>query len=192
MKAVRLIFSLFLVLSLTGCSMLTEYRESEQITLVSSLGFDKADGILLISAETVAQNENDDPLVIASYGKTAEECINNLKNKAGVSLLFSHCAVLAIGESLEKKDISEIFLFLSAFYEFPLSCYTVACRDAHALLNSKGLSGGQTGYAIMRLLKEKNTDSRLFTLLRNNSVKLPLFSAESGNFIYEDALWTKE
>lgn len=189
-KILKIFFVFTLILSLSGCSMLTEYTESEQVVVVSAMGFDIESNVIKISAEIVSQQKNDEAIIITSWGKTAEECIVNLKQTAGVPLILSHCGTVVLGETLGFTQAKEIINFLGSLYEFPLGSYLSSSQNALSLLKSKSISEEQNGYTIMRILKQNNKDSRLFTILRKDEISLPQFEVRNENYYLKDDLWT--
>lgn len=189
MKIIKILCCLSLVFTLSGCSMLTDYRESEQVIVVSALGFDYKDGAIKISAETVSKAESSESIIITSAGENISSSIENLKKTAGVPLILSHCGATVLGQTLSAEQINEILLHLCTLYEFPSDSRVMSCENALSLLKCKSITGEQVGYGLMRLLKENDIDSRLFVILRNEKTSLPAFKVEKENYILKDSLW---
>lgn len=190
MKILKILCCLALAFTLSGCSMLTDYRESEQVIVVSALGFDYQDKVLKVSAETVSKAESSESIIITSAGENIEKSIENLKKTTGVPLILSHCGSIVLGQSLNADQINKILLYLCALYEFPSDSSVISSEDALSLLKCKSITGEQVGYSLMRLLKENHIDSRLFVILRSEKTSLPAFKVEKENYILKDSLWT--
>lgn len=189
-RFLKILCVFLLTLSLSGCSMLTEYRESEQVILISGIGFDKKDGVLSISAETVYKEDENESVIIVASGNTAEECIKSLKVKAGIPIILSHCGSVVISEELSKTETKDILLYLCTLYEFPLSSRVMSSGNALSLLKGKSISSEQNGYVLAKILKENNIDSRLFVQMRSGNISLPAFSVDDQNYVLKDSLWT--
>ena len=190
MKIIKILWCLTLTFALSGCSMLTDYRESEQVIVVSAIGFDYKDSLLKVSAETVSKAESNESIIITSAGKDIENSIKNLKKTAGVPLILSHCGATVLGQTLSTEQANEILMYLCTLYEFPSDSSVMSSGDALSLLKCKSITGEQVGYGLMRLLKENDIDSRLFVVLRNEKIALPIFKVEENNYILKDNLWT--
>ncbi len=163
-KPARIIssFLLFLLISsFSGCRKITQYREPEQQYLVSAVGFDRENGELKASLEviifSVGKAEGSiESKVFTGAGKTVKQALGNLSGEISKKLLYGHCALIVLGESLNAGQVDEIFNFCCSGKEIPISASLVSAPDAAALLSCKSISTPVTGYDITGVIKQKS------------------------------------
>lgn len=195
LKFIKIFAVILVCLSLSSCKTLTDYNEPEQVILVSAIGFDAKDGVLVMSAETPSKSSNDESVIIKGSGKTADECIKNINRSVGSNIMLSHCGIAVLGESLSYNDSKEILFFLFSCQDFPLASRITASINAESLLNCNSLSGEPIGYDILRFLKnmeEENEEfaSQLYVVMRKDDIALPYFTVDANdNYRLRESLW---
>ena len=132
MKFLKIIFTLFIVFTLSSCTSLTQMREVEDAVLVSALGFDKSGQLIKMSAEIAFKSE--EKTVLSSTGKKIEDCIEKIEKNIPEKLIFSHCSAVVLGQSLTHNTTISILDFLYVKEDFPLNCYVVSADDAQKIL----------------------------------------------------------
>ncbi len=180
----------------TGCQKLTQYREPEQQYLISAIGFDNEDNELKVSLEviifSVGKAESSiESKVFSGKGQTVKQALGNLSSEVAKKLLYGHCALIVLGESITDSQVDEIFQFCSSGKDIPISASLVSTTDAMALLSCKSISTPVTGYDITGVLKQKSEDwgigltDRLYEvetkrLDQNSYYALPYFSVSTS------------
>lgn len=187
MKIFKALTVFILAFTLSGCSMLTEYKESEQVIILSAVGFDKTyDGILL-TAETVMHDQT--TKTFSAIEESAEKCFKAIETEIGAPLLLSHCGAVVISRKLSYNEIKRTLLYLSDIYSFPLSSRVVSAENSAVMLSLKSITGEPNGYFIMKVLNNNGIDSRMFTVIRDYDISLPAFTVKNNNYILKDSLW---
>ena len=179
-----------LVIALSGCSTLTEYTESEQVLLISAVGIDKAANGYTLTAEIVT--EGNQQTLLSVTADSIDSLIPNLKKKAGIPLLLSHCGTVFISQDFNISDLNFLLQHLCSLYEFPLSSRLAVTNNCATLLNAKGLSSEPKGYAVLSILQNAKIDSRLFIIGRAHANTLPFFIATNDYYLLKDSLWIIE
>ncbi len=182
MKKIFLI--LVLIVSLCGCEKTgPEY-------LISSMGFDSIDGAynvcfeaVIINTETTEQSVK----LLKGEGKTVKEAVRQIDKQCTQPLLFAHCGVLAIGDSITKEQFKEIGDFCYREDEITLSAFFISTENAQKLLSVKPVSSICAGYDIMGLVKEnKRHKNRFFEVMSSGyKAHLPRISLKDGGLRFD-------
>jgi hypothetical protein len=196
MRKLYIFFFIILPLIFSSCQKLTQYREPEQQYLISAIGFDNAENELKVSLEviifSVGKAESSiESKVFSGNGLTVKQALGNLSSEVAKKLLYGHCALIVLGESLTGSQVEEIFQFCSSGKDIPLSTSLISTPDAMALLSCKSISTPVTGYDITGVLKQKSEDwgigltDRLYEvqtkrLDENGYYALPYFSVSTS------------
>ena len=189
MKTFSFLLSIILIFTLTGCSSLNDYTESDETALISALGFKMKDKSLTLFAETVSKNDTDEKIILTVSGENVKDCITALKKKAGLKIILSHCGAVALCTDIAKEDIKEILAFLAESYDIPLGSYIIY-GDPESLFKAKGLKERQIGYEIITVCRKTDKDSRLFKVMRSNNFSFPTFTVSGEICMLKDGLWT--
>lgn len=194
-----IIFPLIILLLFTSCK--TDYIELESRAIVASIGVDKKENLLSVTMELINPNEDDknaENQIITKTGANFEEAVGAISSSVSKNLFYSHCALIALGEGLNKKDIQSVFKFCFLSNEFTLLLKVVATKSAKELLSIKPKNEKVLGYEIMSAL---NSRQKNLSIGYNNSFinvggrrdtapvlyALPLFKIEGEK---EDALYS--
>lgn len=108
MKKLLIISSVtILLLFLSGCY---NYKELNEIAIVSSIGVDKKDDEYLISAQVMnAKSDNDSEdsqiIVYEAKGKTIHEGLRNMTSKSSRKLYGGHLSKLVLSKDVAKENI---------------------------------------------------------------------------------------
>lgn len=156
MKKLLCVFlSVFTALFICGCN---GYSETDSKYLVSAMGFDYTEGAVNIFAEIVSDTETQQNTVLKASGTTTKQAAFNLGAQLPKDLVVDHCAVLAIGENVDKNLLADIINFCREVKNLNLGIYLVSCPDIQAVF-SVSPSKTAIGYDIMELLeRRKNED----------------------------------
>lgn len=104
------IFIIFTILILSGCY---NYRELNEISIVSSIGIDKKDGEYLVSAQVMnakseKESESTQVLVYEGTGKSINEALRDVTTKSSRRLYGGHISKLVISEEIAKEGIVNV------------------------------------------------------------------------------------
>ncbi len=157
-RSVMVALLLLICLPLLGSCNRMRKSEPEQVFLVSAVGFD-ADGEqirLTLELPVIASDgEMKKPTVLSASGETVEAALGKITARLGKELLFSHCALMALGEELSRERLEEAFGFVETGNYLPLACEVVATGNAERLLKSSSLSSVAAGYEISEIYKRE-------------------------------------
>ena len=182
---------LALPLLLAGCRA-GGRSEPEQIYPVSAVGFDPdSNGGVRLSLEVPLTRESADespaPALFTGEGGTVEEALRQIAAGLGRRLLFSHCALLVLGDGLSREQMEAIFGFAESGVTLPLAAQVIAAPDAGALLRGGSLSTPAAGYDVPGIFRQVSGSlgldvrCRIYELRADASpgrpVVLPLFRA---------------
>ncbi len=181
MKKISLVI-VFLLL-LCGC----EKRGPEY--LVSSMGFDKEGEMYKVCFEAVIVNSEDTKQAVKllkGRGKTLQGAVDEIDKQCTQPLLLSHCGVLVLGESINRKELNEITKYCVKGNEITLSAFLVLSENAEKLLSVKPVSSVTVGFDIMGLLEQnKPYKNRLFELVNSDyKSPIPRLSVKDGGLIF--------
>lgn len=181
----------FVVLMLSGC---TGYRESTGTYIISAIGFDTSKDGLSVNVQAVeVGGASPEGIVFSGVGTTPEKAVYSVATKTTKTLLFDHCGIVAVGEDISGKKLSEILRFCREQSSLNLSVYVVSCENAQKLLETKAVSSVASGYDLMEILENyedktgvdlKNRFYELETLTRrqDNVFTLPVFGFTDNGF----------
>jgi len=158
MRRLALLFLPFL-LCLSSCAPLRS--EPEQISVVSAVGFDGGERlqvfleIALVGGET---GKGIKTAVLTGEGDDVKSALHQISLGSQKALEFSHCALMALGDSLTEQQLEEVFRFAGMGEQIPLEASVVSVETAGALLK-KETSEVAVGYGIPQLLRQlQNTE----------------------------------
>ena len=186
MKKVLVI--LFLILFLSGC---TFNNQSESEYLFTSLGFDIENGEYKVTAEAVV--ENGENLILTGKGETAKKAFSEISRQSTEGLFFSHCGLLAVGDTVSKTEFKRICEHLLKL-KLTLSALVVKTKNANALLSKEVKTNVAVGYEVMGLVEHNKKDrkkpvtNRFFNVaakvLEDKKVNIPVITTiESGYYL---------
>lgn len=203
MKIIIKILPLLLMLSLAGCRSDALYREPERQYLVSAVGFDREDEGLKVTLEVVIFSVGEaeggiESRTFSGVGQTIKSALGSLSGEVSKKLLYGHCALIVLGETLTPEEVGEVLDFCDSENELPISSSLVSSPDAAALLACQSISTPVTGYDITGVIKQKSEDWGIGLSNRLYEVKgrrgggkgcfaLPSFRVSGGN---EQQLYT--
>ncbi len=146
-----------LSLALTSC---TVGEEPERIYTVAAVGFDAVGDNIRISVEVpivreTAAKEEPKTTVFSGEGKDVREALRHLTSGLSKRLVFSHCALMVLGESLDRERLTEAFAFADTGIYLPLAAQVVSAPNARELLLSGSLSAPAVGYEISEILERE-------------------------------------
>ena len=158
MKRLSLICLLLLFPLLLASCRLTGRSEPEQVYMVSAVGFDRAgSGEFMLSVEVPltreSETENMETKLFTGSGNTVEEALRRITEGLAKELLFSHCALMVLGDGLSREQLEAVFDFVGTGTSLPLATQVVAAPSAEALLRGGSLSTPAAGYDIPGILK---------------------------------------
>ncbi len=183
-----------LIFVLPGCRNITQAREPEQEYLAAAMGFDRGeDDLLEVTLEvivfSVGEAENSiESRLFTGTGHTVKEAVGNLSGGVAKTVLFSHCALLVLGENLSAGQVDEVFRFCTTERNISISTVVATAPDAGELLSCESISTPITAYDITGVLQQKRRDwgislaNRLHEVeagrLNTKSFALPYFTVE--------------
>ena len=141
MKKIRILILILLLLPLTGC---WNYRELEDLAIVSALGIDISDNDFDISVEAVnplkvgshsqsGSSSEDAPIaVFTTKGKTIREAVDKILLTSPKRLYLGHMNLLVISEEAAKKGIDEFIDYFMRDTEMRKSFAVVVIKNAKA------------------------------------------------------------
>lgn len=193
-KAVVLACAISLML-LCGC---TGYREIDRGYIVTAIGIKKtADGAevsLEVLTPSGTAEKAKDTSVLSGSGKTEKEAYDDIKSHLVKDIYFEHCAVVAINNTPDKKQLGEILKFCDTLKTLNVGAYVIRTEDIEALFEAKA-QNGSVGYDIVGLIKNtKNSrqhtySNQIYQLQRQLSVgnapKLPMIYLDDENLSLE-------
>ncbi len=143
-------------LCLCSCS---RYTEPEQVYLVSAMGFDGGEEGIRVTVEIPmiggSESTQQKTLRFTQTGEDVRQALHLMEAGLSRELIFSHCALAALGETLSKEQMQEIFDFAGTGEGIPLAAEAVVCGDAEKLLGVDGISGIAMGYEIHQILERE-------------------------------------
>lgn len=186
----RKIISIILVLSiaflLCGCSF-KPLTTVNQEYLISALGFEKANGKFLITAEALTINTEDieedkKRILFKGSGETVVSAIADTQKKATQPFDLSHCGLLILSENLTGDDIKKICDFSYNTEEITFSINLVSTNSPTELLGLEPLSSLAVGYDIVSMLNSNTATNgykyknSLYEIVASNEKAVPVFA----------------
>lgn len=106
----KIIIILITILLFSGCY---NYKELNEIAVVSSIAIDKEDDEYLVSAQVMnakqeEESENSQVIVYTSKGKTINEALRDMTMKSSRRLYGGHLSKLVISEEIAKEGIVNV------------------------------------------------------------------------------------
>lgn len=161
MKKITVLFlAAVLAAVLCGCSV-SDYSEPEQQYIVSAIGFDDDGGSIKVSVEVIVikgeKTDSDlETRIFSGSGKTIEQAFNQLSGGIAKGLMLTHCGVVIIGDTIDKKELNEIFDYCFHEESITLAANMLAAQSAEQLLRCQSISTPVVGYDLISLLREKS------------------------------------
>ncbi len=174
-------------------------EEPERIYAVAAIGFDAVDDRIRLSVEVPLVRETDakeelKTAVFSGEGETVQEALRKLTSGLSKRLVFSHCALMALGENLSRERLTEAFAFADTGLYLPLAAKVVSTPNAKELLEAGSLSAPAVGYEVGEILKNEfallgiDPDCEIYELRASarggGAISLPYFKVgneESGH-----------
>ncbi len=163
-----LAFIIAIIFCFCSCGK-TDYMEIESIAIVSAIGVDYKDGKVVVTMEIVkpkTEEKTAENQIITKSGQDFEDAVAQISGSVSKNLFYSHCAVIAFGENLNKEDIRSVFEFCFLNNEFTLILKIISTKDAKELLSVKPKNEDVLGYEIMSSL---NSRQKNLSIGYNNS-----------------------
>lgn len=135
------LFVLSLVLLMpVGCGGVGSYTEPEEIAVVSAIGFDAAERGVRVSVQTV-NGSGKAPEVIDGEGESIDLALSSVYSDGSRRLEFSHCALVVLGDGLDKETVSEIYGLCGGNDEISDAVLLVGAHEAYPLLSLENAAG---------------------------------------------------
>ena len=116
---VKFFIILLLSLLISGCY---DYREINDLAIVSAIGIDKNENEYKVIAQIVntqkSQNKNSDFIIYSSDDKSIQTAYNKITNEASKKLYVNHLNIIVISEEVAKDGISNILDIISRDSDF--------------------------------------------------------------------------
>lgn len=182
----RCVLCLLILLSLSGC-----YKSNNNY-LISSIGFDYEDGMYNTAFEAVISNsETDEQTVklIKAKGDTIEKCVKEIEKQCTQEVLLSHCGIIAVGESVDKERLQEIYDYCFKNENITISVRFVKTENAEKLLSQEPVSAVAVGYDILNLTEQtdKSAKNRYFEIMaQNGKAKMPKVTLTKEGYYIEN------
>ncbi len=177
-----LIFVGMLLGTLTSCE--GRGAEPEQSYLVSAMGFDASEEGICVTIEIPVISESQSvqakTLLFSESGRSVEDALARMQREVPRQLVFSHCALAILGETLNTAQMQEVFAFAEAGENLPLATEVVRADNAGEILRVGSLSAPAVGYEIPELLererKRMGVEMRcsIYELRADSSPELPV------------------
>lgn len=145
------VLAILACLILVSCSAIPGYSEPEDRFIVSALGFDVIDGAMRVSAQIVA-GEGEPERVCVGKGESVEQAMAHIEGADAKQLETSHCALILIGDSVEKEALAEILDYCRRNDDITIGAKVASAHDAGALLSLEGADG----YELLGALRESS------------------------------------
>ena len=130
--------------------------EPEQSYLVSAMGFDSSENGICVTIEIPVIRESNSvqasTIVFSEAAPSVGEALVRMQREVPRDLVFSHCALVVLGEDLSREQMEEIFAFAEGGERLPLAAEVVRGVNAEKLLRAGSLSAPAVGYEIPELL----------------------------------------
>lgn len=170
---------------LCGCA---GHRELDKGYMLTSVGFEGADGGFKVIAELLSVSDTQDsspaPQVLSAIGETPESALYNLSLDFPRAVYFDHCATLVIGQGIETEKLKSVINYCAQAQNLNLNMYVIYSPDIEMLFKTPTVSAA-VGYHIMRLLsfkaKESGVDynSKFYEIKKNEGANNTAFSLPS-------------
>lgn len=165
---IKIIAVVLCLLTLCSCKGINNYREPEQVAVVSSIGFDIKDNKFFVTLEMVDDGKTE---TLNASSINVSDAFYNLQRDTAKSLFYGHTLVIILGRSLEKKEIDEILAYCSENRNISLACRVVLTENAEKVLcDSKENIGEKIVTLITNREKEgEEIDCTLYRVLKSRS-----------------------
>lgn len=153
MKKALLLTCVMSIMLLCGC---TGYREIDRGYIVTAIGLKKTANGTEIALEVLVPSgtaeKAGDTSVLSGSGKTEKEAYADIKSQLVKDVYFEHCAVVAIQNAPDKKQLGELLRFCDTLKTLSVGAYIIHTEDIKALFEAKA-QNGSVGYDIVGLIK---------------------------------------
>lgn len=167
-KLISAVAAVFLCLLLCSCNTLVSHSENDRKFMVAALGFDSEDGLISLSAEIIIINSENaerdpEPQVFTEKGLTIESALSKICDSLSRPVLLEHCAVLAIGKTVDADLLKKIIDYCFNENRITISAVMVSCDNSVQLLSAETNASVAVGYEIMGITEQhsKNGDDKL-------------------------------
>lgn len=157
-----LIFNMF---SLSGC---WNYREIEDLAIVSGLAFDKQGDNYIVTTEIVdikgGKNSKISTILISSEGTTIFDAVRKSIRKSGKRLYHSHAEIVIISTQLAKEGIIPILDWINRDAEQRYTLHFLVSKEKSAkeILEQHPMTSDILSFELNNMLKsQKNLSSAL-------------------------------
>ncbi|HYF75301.1 MAG TPA: Ger(x)C family spore germination protein [Candidatus Nitrosocosmicus sp.] len=121
--------------SLSGC---WNYREVEQLAIVSAVTIDKEEGDkILVTVEIISVTESQqgsalEPVYIQASGNTFFDAVRKMVALQGKKLYWSHAKIVIISKDIAREEISSVLDFLNRDAEIREDMWVLISREEKA------------------------------------------------------------
>lgn len=160
MKRIRtyllILIQVFIMTSLSGC---WNYREIEELAIVSGLAFDKKEDNYLVTAEIIdikgGKDSKTSTKLISSEGTTIFDAVRKSIKKAGKKLYFSHTEVIIISKELAQEGIIPILDWVSRDTELRYTNHFMVSKEktAKEILEQQPMTSDILSFELNNTLK---------------------------------------
>ena len=186
----KVVICLIFLIFLCGC------QNSKPEYLISSIGVDTENGLFNVCFETViinSESPQQNLKLIKGSGDTLKKAVLEITRECTQPILLSHCALIAIGESVTENQLNQILDYCYDKDEITLSAFFIKTENAEKLLSQKPVSSVCVGYDIMGLIEQysklqnKNPKNRFFEVVAlKNQQNLPKIILKEKGYYIED------
>ena len=130
------ILTVIIIILLSGCY---NYKELNEIAIVSSISIDKKDNEYLVGAQVMnvkneKESKSSNVIVFETKGKSIEEALRKMTTKSNKKLYGGHLGKLVISEDIAKEGIINI---IDLFQRLP------EIKDEFTITISKGIEANK-------------------------------------------------
>lgn len=126
------------VFAFSGCaSSVSGHKEAENIELIRTIGIDKSDGGVLITASTGVGLDESAPEIFQQEGLTITDALYELnKNSVGKEAFFAHTENIIVSEKFAENGIGEVLDYVARSAEIRIvaNLYVAKGMDASELM----------------------------------------------------------
>lgn len=155
----------------------TSIKNDRRFT-VSALGFEKCGNQIGVTAEVIIINSESAEVkprsaVFFAEDGTIDGALEKISAKLSRPMLFEHCGIIAVGDSMTEELFNEICEYCIYENRITVSAYIVSTNSPKELLNGEPQASLAVGYDIMGIIARQVADgtlegrSRCFEVVRD-------------------------
>ncbi|MEI3162394.1 MAG: hypothetical protein V8S74_03145 [Lachnospirales bacterium] len=177
----KIIFSLFIILSLTGCK---NVRELENRDYVMAIGIDNKNGYdLTMAIADLTDEDNQKENITSGKGKSLKETIENINVKTKGNMYLGHNKAIIISDDFNNYD--ELINYASKNIELSRDSVIVKAKNPSEIIASKNNNDSASNYIYSYFDRTDKVDlDKLMDYYNNNSnIVIPTVSIENNKLI---------